>query len=264
MKNITLKDIIFTILIVLLLICQIIRVEPRIVWSSETYIGIFVTLMGIAVAVIVGYQAINAHDIKQDLKEQRSENENLKDEVKRQINDIKQDSDNRIKTFENEVKELRTHADTILVSTQESVSILNALIFEMQDKGDGKQFFFAFEAMHRALLLGLDYESKNVEFIFDKLEEYYKHIVTQSFGGFSVGPEGLTYCNPPYKGRTLRSVLDTEYLPLIKEVESKIREHKNFTSISYNYTALMNKFYERINKCASRFYPKEDEIKEVL
>lgn len=40
----------------IILICLYLRVEPNIVWSGDTFIGVFVAAIGIAVAFIVGYQ----------------------------------------------------------------------------------------------------------------------------------------------------------------------------------------------------------------
>lgn len=41
--------------LIVLTICLIVRVEPNIVWSSETYMGIFVAFIGIATALIIDY-----------------------------------------------------------------------------------------------------------------------------------------------------------------------------------------------------------------
>lgn len=107
-SKISIKDIIVWIAIVGLIICQFVRVEPNIVWSSETYIGIFVTLMGVAMAVIVGYQAITAHEIKEDLKEQSLLFEKLKEKNATQIAEIQENSERKIAALEKEVKNLKT------------------------------------------------------------------------------------------------------------------------------------------------------------
>lgn len=251
--------------ITVLSICQFIRVEPNIVWSSETYIGIFISLMGIAVAVIIGYQAISANEIKNELKEQRRDNENLRDKyltfqlsVKKQIDNLTESMNKNIVSIQAKTTELDIHTDKILASTQESVAILNALIIENQH-GNLEFPFYAFEKMHEALYFGLEYDSKNIEYIMYKLRQYGSLIHTQTFGsGFAINKDGLYYCTSPHTGKSLRSVLDTEYLPPLKEVESKIREHKKFSSLSHDYSMLMKQFYKRIDICASRVYPKED------
>lgn len=263
MKKYNLSIYLLWIAIIALAFCQFIRVEPLVVWSSETYMGIFVALMGIAVAVIIGYQAITATDIKKEIQEQKQKNEELREEImcyKKQISENEQSFKN---TFEEEIKtvksknsELEIHADKILSSTQESVAILNALIIENQN--DSGIAFDAFEKMHEALLFGLEYESKNIDFIFSKLRQYGSAIQTLTFGaGFSYSNNTAYYCCTQYSGKSLRSVLDEKFLPPIKEIENKIRNHKLFSSISHDYSVLMEQFYERIDICATRHFPKD-------
>lgn len=248
--------------IAVLALCQFIRVEPLVVWSSETYMGIFVALMGIAVAVIIGYQAITANDIKKELREQKQDNEYLREEIKRYkeqisetIQSLKSKFNEDINTVNTKNSELEIHADKILSSTQESVAILNALIIENQN-GPGIAFD-AFEKMHEALFFGLEYESKNIDFIFSKLRQYGSKIYTLTFGGgFSYSNNTAYYCTAPFSGKSLRSVLDEKFLPTIKETEAKIRGHKLFSSISHDYSVLMEQFYNRIDTCATRHFPK--------
>lgn len=251
--------------IIVLAICQFVRVEPYIVWSSETFIGVFVSLMGIAVAVIIGYQAVSSHEIKNELKEQQRRNENLQkeskefqDKIERLINDINTNLNTHIKSVDDKVTSLEKHSDTILVSTQESVSILNALIMENTKNLLQRYPLDTFTKMHEALFFSLEYESSNAEFIFDKLRQYGSEIHTHTFGGsFTINENGVYCCNPPYTGKSLKEVVDTEYLPPIKDIEDKIKKHKRFSSISHDYKMLMNGFYDRIDLCVSRQYPND-------
>lgn len=251
--------------IIVLAICQFIRVEPYIVWSSETFIGVFVSLMGIAVAVIIGYQAISSHEIKNELKEQQQRNENLQNEsdelkrnVERFINDINTKINTHLDSVDKKVTSLEKHSDTILVSTQESVSILNALIMENTKNLLQRYPLDTFTKMHEALLYSLEYDSNNIEFIFDKLRQYGSEIQTLTFGGaFTIKDDVFYYCNEPYNGKTLKSVVDSVFLPPIREIEEKIKKHENFSSISHDYKMLMSGFYARIDLCISRQYPKD-------
>lgn len=264
MKTSKLHIFILYILIIALGICQFLRVEPNINWKADTFIGVCVSLMAITMAIIIGYQAISAHEIKTDLKEQQSDNYKLRQEIeafKRNMTDRLQGFENTVrkenKKLQSKISSLESHADKILVSSQESVVILNALIIESSHNNKDFIALAAFEKMHEALLFGLDYESPNIDFIFNKLREYGNHITSLTFGGsFSYSKGVAYYCTPELSGQSLRSILDNTYLPPIKSTEEKIRKHKKFSSISHDYNVLMGKLHKRLDIVASRQFPK--------
>ncbi len=84
-----------------LALCFFIRVEPSIVWGTDTFIGVCVAMMAITMAIIIGYQAISAHDIKTDLKEQQEENRTLRE----QVSDNQQTLRQQQETFENAIRQ---------------------------------------------------------------------------------------------------------------------------------------------------------------
>lgn len=236
--------------IVALFILQLIRVEPQIVWSSETYIGIFVALIGIAVTMIIGYQIINAIDIKSDLRSMRKDIDNQRNELL-----------NTICTVNEKQHELSEHINNINASVNEGIKILDALRIGSDGNIISKDFD-AFCKLHEALLDGLDYDSPNYLFILQSMEEYGRKIYTQSFGGgFSINKDGLYFCssNSPYFNRKLSDVLEEEILPNIREVETKIKAHKKFSAISLIYIELMKKFYNRVYIASTQFFPKSME-----
>lgn len=251
--------------IIILALCQFVRVDPYIVWSSETFVGVFIALMGIAVAVIIGYQAVNANEIKQDLREQKAENETLRKEIvafrqhiESTVTDFELRVNSGIELMDSKVSSLEKHADLILISSQESVAILNALIIENTKNLLQRFPLDDFAKMHEALLYSLSYESNNIEFIFYKLRQYGSEINTHTFGGsFTISENKLFYGHEPYLGKSLNDVVNEVFLPPIKEVEKKIMEHERFSSISHDYKVLMKQFYERISICVSRLYPKD-------
>lgn len=232
--------------LIVLTICFVVRVQPNIVWSSETYMGIFVAFIGIATALIIGYQVINTIDVKSDLRSMRK------------------DIDNRLAVWEKDVKELEhkhsgleEHVDLIHASVKEGIAILDALRISGEG-GNISRDFDAFIKMHEALLYSLDYNSRNYDFILHKMIEFGSRICTQSFGGgFSMNKDGFYYASPnsPYFRKKLTDVLAEEILPPIKDVDTKIREHKNFSCISYNYTDIMKRFYNRVDVASKRFFP---------
>ncbi len=158
---------------------------------------------------------------------------------------------------------LELHADKILASTQESVAILNALILENSHNNSEIDAFDAFEKMHEALFFGLNYESKNIDYIFYKLRQYGSKITTLTFGGTFSYSNGLAYsCAPDSLGKSLRSILDEKVLISLKSTEKKIREHDKFLSISHDYSVLIEKLYKRLNIISTRPFPKDMSEKE--
>lgn len=246
-------------------ICQLIRVEPNIDWEADTFIGVCVAMMAITMAIIIGYQAISAYEIKNDLKEQQRENGKLRKEIE----NLKRNSTNNQLRFENRIQKeihelqskinsLKSHSDRILSSSQESVAILNALILENSHNNKDITALDAFEKMHEALLYGLDYESKNIDFIFYKLRQYVSNITSLTFGGSFCYTKGIAYfCSTEFSGQSLRSVLDDKLLLPIKSTEKKIRKHKIFSSISHDYSILMEQLNKRLDIISSRHFPKD-------
>lgn len=241
--------------IVALFILHISRVKPQIVWSSETYIGIFVALIGIAVTMIIGYQIVNAIDIKSDLRSMRKDIDNQRNEIQ-----------NTICTVNEKQHELSEHISNINASVNEGIKILDALRIGSDGNIISKEFD-AFCKLHEALLDGLDYDSPNYLFILQRMQEYGRKICTQSFGSaFSINDDGVYFGSPnsPYFNRKLSDYLEEEILPGIREIETKIKAHKKFAAISLTYTELMNKFYNRVNIASTRYFPKSMEESQIF
>lgn len=232
--------------LIVLTICFLVRVEPNIVWSSETYMGIFVAFIGIATALIIGYQVINTIDVKSDLRSMRKE------------------IDDRLAIWEKDVKELEhkhcgleEHVDSIHASVKEGIAILDALRISGEGGNVGRDLE-AFIKMHEALLYSLDYDSRNYDFILHKLVDFGRQICTQSFGpGFAMNADGFYYASPdyPHFQKKLTDVITEVILPPIKDIENKIRGHKNFSCISFNYSDVMKRFYNRVDVSSKRFFP---------
>lgn len=255
---------IFTWLTILTL-SLIIRVEPNIVWSGDTFIGVFVAAIGVSVAFIVGHQIYNALDVKNDIRNLKAENQKFTDEVNKSVADMETNNrlfqekiDNEISSLTQSVNSSENRIRIINASVKEGIAVLDALRIA-DDRGNLSNYLNAFIKMQEALLNGLDYNSNNYRFILEKMRYFAKQICTQSFGGsFAHNKDGFYYCSPNsiYFGRPLKEVLDADILPPIKDVESKIKDHPKFSCISHDYTVLMEKFYNRINESSSRFFQK--------
>lgn len=236
--------------LIVLSLCLFIRVEPNIKWSSETYIGIFVASIGVATAIIIGFQVINAIDVKSDLRSMRSEIDNKILKWK-----------DTAKSLECKHSDLEKHVDSINASVREGIAVLDALRMGGEGENIGRDLD-AFCKMHEALLFSLGYNSTNYDFIFSKLIEFGSRICTQTFGtGFAMNKDGFYYTSPnsPHYQKKLTDIVDNEILPQIKEVESQIRNNANFIRISYNYDDLMRRFYSRVKVASTQFFPENIE-----
>lgn len=243
-----LKNIIIYVAIIALIILQFVRVEPYIVWSSETYIGAFVTLMGVAVTFVIGYQILSTIDVKGELKEQRTNNDKLREEINKLTSENKEMTE-RIQALTSEAKE-----NIAILDADRIITIAHFI----------PPYFDAFVKAHQALLSGLGYDSPNYAYIMDKMREYKWNIRTDTFGrNFINEPNKLTFGDGVYKGRTLKDVVENDFMPVIKETDEAIRSHKRFSCISHDYLKLMDSFYKRIDKCTSSYFPQnEDELDE--
>lgn len=249
----------------ILTISLIIRVEPNIVWSGDTFIGVFVAAIGVSVAFIIGHQIYNALDVKNDIRSLKADNQNFTDGIKTSVANIETENrkfqqkiDDEISTLTQAVNSSESRINVINASVKEGIAVLDALRIA-DDRGNLSNYLNAFMKMQEALLNGLDYDSNNYRFILDSMRDFAKRICTQSFGGgFALNKDGFYYCSPnsTYFGRPLKEVIDTDILPPIKDVESKIKAHPKFSCISHDYTVLMGKFYNRVEESSSRFFPK--------
>lgn len=258
----------------ILTLCVIIRVEPNIVCDQDTYMGIFITAMGIAVTLIIGYQIINVLEIKDTLSKMRKDYQDFQDNTNKSLSefrksneDFREEISKKEAQLEHSLNESNSRVLSLRASVQEGITVLDALRIA-EDNSYYSNHFDAFVKMNEALLYALDYDSPNYGFILEKMREYAKKIQTGTFtnGVILANRENLYF---PYSdGDTnadikLSDFVYSEILPIVKETEEKIKEHPKFTCISHDYSVLMDKFYNRIRKCVnSRFPQHNDELYE--
>lgn len=177
---------------------------------------------------------------------------------------MRKNNDDRLAVWGKDVKELEQkhsgleeHVGSIHASVKEGIAILDALRINGEGGNVGRDLE-AFIKMHEALLYSLDYDSRNYDFILHKLIDFGSQICTQSFGpGFAMNADGFYYASPdyPHFKKKLTDVISEQILPHIKDVENKIRKHKNFSCISFNYSDIMKRFYRRVDIASKRFFP---------
>ena len=212
--------------------------------TQSTYEGIFVTMMGVAVAFVIGYQIFNTIAIKEDLKEQKLDN----DQLRTRLADAEKSLSQKIDKQERDAAILR------------AITEENRCIFEAQIIFETSTVFTrsidSFMILHSALIASLDYNSNNYEYIFRHLRKYLIAIESQYLceGSSASGDDYvLRIANPNSAdfNRPVLEVVEERYISKIKATDKKIREHPNFLRIQFEYNRIMSKFYDHVKKCAT-------------
>lgn len=193
---------------------------------GDTYIGVIVSLLSLAVAFVIGYQIYNAVELRKEISEQRKLYDTIVQKHK-EMNEKYEEQNNQ---------------------TQEGFDIISSFI--CYNRGQGFiECGQAFLNMHRALVSSIKTNRTDYEWIFSYLRLYISQISGQTFGlgfcrdkdkNFIVNVHGKNY------GRSLNSIID-EYLTPIKVDEQRIRADKNFCKIQCEYNRVMKIFFNRIN-----------------
>lgn len=256
--------------LIIISLSLIIRVEPNIVCDKDTYMGIFITAMGIAVTLIIGFQIINVLGIKDTLSKMQKDYQDFQDNTNNSLSEFKKLNDDfRVQMSKKEAQlehsliETNSHILSLRASVQEGITVLEALRIA-EDHSYFSNHFDAFVKMNEALLYALDYDSPNYGFILDKMREYAKKIQTGTFtnGVILTNRGNLSF---PYSDgdtnahKTLSDFVYSEVLPIVKETENKIKGHIKFTCISHDYSVLMDKFYHRISKSVKNRFPQHND-----
>lgn len=225
MKN-NLISIIAIVISVIAIGFSLLRITPLEI-TSDTYIGIIATFIGIAVTMLIGYQIVNTLEIKKEVAEQR-----------KLANDLKQMSEDLNKTIERQKNEM-----------QEGFDIISTLV-NYQEK-DSRSSIQAFRSLHRVLVISLGTDRTEYEWIFKLLRKYIADINWQNFvSGFTTSSEGRHICNTTHsedKGKDLKDIIK-EYTDVVDKDEQQIRENGNFCRIQIEYDRVMRSFRKRIDE----------------
>lgn len=148
------------ILIILALVAigvSLLKVTPFKI-TSETYIGVIVSLLSLAAAFVIGYQIYNAIEFRKEIKEQREK-----------YNDI-------IRRNEEIEKKLKQQESVM----QEGFDIISSLI----EYNSGQQTVtctLAFKKLHEALLSSIETDRVDYEWIFEYLRTFISDMSWLSF-----------------------------------------------------------------------------------
>lgn len=223
MKN-TFISIIGLIVSVIAIGFSLLRIVPFVI-TSETYLGIIATFIGIAVTMLIGYQIVNTLEIKREILEQRKLTNKLQ-----YMNDV---LNKTIKTQKNEM--------------QEGFDIISTLVY-YQENG-WTYSIQAFTSLHKALIASLETERTEYDWIFNLLRKYIMDINWENFTKFITSlSDGRYMCNVdgnPTNNKELKDIIK-EYTDVVYDHDRQIRDNCNFCRIKMEYNRVMALFNNRI------------------
>lgn len=194
---------------------SLIKITPYEV-TSETYIGIMVSALGMIVTLLIGYQVLNVFDVNRNI-------ESLKSKITEQSN-LYNDSINKLRLYENLL-----HSSLNILNANKEISNGNILA--------------AFYYYHKTLIFLLDTDTEDFNPIFRDMRDKIANISINSFSF------GLIYKLNSQDELVDENVLSriNSYKDLISEDENIIRKNSNFKIIKIEYDRIMNHFHDRLN-----------------
>lgn len=224
-----------TLLCVVSVIFSILRVVPCEI-GNDTFLGTIVTLMSIVVTLVIGYQIFSVVEFRGELQRQKGENQKLsKDNACLQ------------QIVGEQLQKINKQKSRIEEGLNMCFWILNYLSGQ-----DIVTSYRAFIPMLNALFYSMDSEKDDFEDIFSSLRLFISNMQGLSFdipGSVVIGEKTLVNANSghPFNGRPVDEYLDYCLKP-IREVDDKIRSHKRFKVMQFEYNTVMSMFYKKIEQ----------------
>lgn len=161
------------------LVFSLIRVVPFEV-SSDTYVGVIVTLLSIIVTFVVGYQIFNVIDSKQTIENQIKENAKLKEEISLMKSEV-----------ESMNKELNQKISETSNWSEFNSKELEARVYFEKDKdlNCAKSFILTLNALSYALRA----HAGSYNYMLHTMRQYLTYLSAHSFNIFSTRKVGDTY-----------------------------------------------------------------------
>lgn len=248
-QNLTI--LIIGIISVFALVFSLIRVMPFEV-SADTYVGIIVTLLSVAVTVAIGYQIFNIIEFKQKLESHADENAAVRKEI---LN------------TKDEVKKLQ-------VELQKRISRNNNLS-EMRDALNEADYLFrcdpekycieSISTLMTALYYALESDYEHFDCIFHDFRKYITNITShtlQAVGGCQT-TDGVWHVIRNNKEWTLDEWIDDVMCATLFSRENMIKNHSNYPEIKYEYIRVTKILRDRIDAIKKNpliiFYPEDNQ-----
>lgn len=195
--------------------------------TEETYIGVIVSLLGLATTFIIGYQIYNAIEFKNELSTLRKRYEEAV-----------------VKNEELEKKFIQQN-----YQTQEGFDIISMFINKIEDQTPASAAN-SFYILHHALISSLDSGRTEYEWIFEKLREFICQLSGNTFAyGLGRRSDGVWFItsNVENELKPLKEVISAYTHPIQTE-ETIIRNKQNFCNIQIEYNRIIRLFYKRLKE----------------
>ncbi len=226
--------ILLTLLCVVSLGFSLFRVYPCEV-GNETFLGFVLSIVGVIVTLVMGYQIFSVVEFRGELQKQKEENQR-----------VAADNIRLHQVIENQLQKMSKQDARI----EESINMNMSFIAYFA--GDStKTSYNALVPMFKALYYALESESGNIEEIFINLQHYIDNLQGQTFGIKTTqayqGNYVVVESGHPYNLHPVREYINHCISP-IQEIEKMIEGHKNFFMIKLEYNRQKTNFYSKIEQ----------------
>jgi hypothetical protein len=209
-------SIIAIVLSIVTIILFFVKVSPNSVVDSNTFIGVCTACIGIAVTFIIGYQIVNALQIKE------------------KFSNLEEASTKLRKLYDKSRKEIQQQS----FNMQEELSIIYAL--RSSSDNDPRAQLISFVEFHRTLILSVKTDETQCNMIFSYMKKCICHIDSNSFKNI--------YANNINGGpsRKLEKTIK-DYDTLIAKQEKEIKKADGFSTISAEYNKVIELYEKRVS-----------------
>ena len=240
-KKIRILDIILFITAATALGFSLLRVIPF-ECTSETYIGVLVTLFGIGVTIAIGYQIFNVVEFKDKIESQQRICEELIIKNK-QVESLLVD---KTKELSKRSEELEIQSQKKNNEINEQLDILYA--YNAYNSKSMTNVGTAFIYLHHSIIYGLNIEDRDFSSIFTDLCSYLVEMNKFSigiYGSILKDKEGIPYLYDG-KERTFVYELIDSYSKKVFEADALIKKNTNYHLIKEEYEKIMKHFRDRM------------------
>lgn len=236
---------------ILSLVFSLIRITPFEV-TADTYTGIIVTLLSAVVTVVIGYQIFNIIEFKDKLNSQVEENKSLRKEIlemKEEVQNMKDDLQKRIDKNEqlSLMRDYENEAQSNFKSDPEG-NCINSI-----------------SSIMSAIYYGMECDCGYMNSLFYEFRKYLTHLSPHALHifGCTKNKDGVWHIWHNAETISLNEWIDEIQCANILLEDRRIRKHKKYDTIKYEYGRIMKIFQERIDRIKENpiitFTPEEDE-----
>lgn len=231
-----LSILIIGIISVLALVFSLIRVIPFEV-TADTYTGVIVTLLSVVVTIIIGYQIFNIIEFKDKLNSQIDENKSIHSEILKMKEDVQTMKDDLQKRIDkNEQLSLMRDYENEAQSNFKSNPEMNCIS--------------SISSIMSAIYYGLECDCRYMNSLFYEFRQYLTYLSAHALHIFGCvqNQDGMWYVCHNSETIPLNEWIDEIQCANILLEDERIRKHKKYDTIKYEYGRIMKVFKERIDR----------------